>query len=161
MGIGEPANAFPGWGRTHRQAKIVLPVAIHRSKPVVRYADVALLATTAGDDLLLDSFREIYLDPLTATRDGGQALRDALRAYFSQGRQISSAAKVLGVKRHTLRRRLDSVEELLGRTLDNCAAELELALRLEELLPSPSSQYPEGEGDSTSPGSGCEVSGAV
>lgn len=132
MGIGEPATRLAGWRCTHCQAKVALPLAIHQDDPAVRYADAALLAATAGNELLLNFFRENYLAPLSSTRDGGEAIRDTLRAYFSKSRQISSAAKVLGVKRHTVRKRLDDVEELLGRTLDSCAAELELALQMTE-----------------------------
>jgi hypothetical protein len=139
MGIGKPAAGIPGWRRTHRQAEVVLPIGIRGDTPVVRYANVALLATTASDELLQDFLWEDYLVPLASTRDEGETLKATLRAYFSKDRQISSAAKALGIKRHTVRKRLDDVEEMLGRTLDSCAAELELALRCEELLPSPSS----------------------
>lgn len=138
MGIGRPAADLRGWRRTHRQAKAAFRIAVQADEPIVSYPDVALLATAAEDHLLPNFLSESYLAPLTSARDGGETLKVTLRAYFSKGRQISSAAKALGIKRHTVRRRLDDVEELLGRTLDGCAAELELALRVEELLASSS-----------------------
>lgn len=134
MAIGKPAAGISGWRRTHRQARVVFPIAIRGDNPVVRYADVALLAATAGDDLLQDFLQEDYLTPLASTRDGGETLKAALSAYFAKDRQVSSAAKSLGVKRHTVRKRLDDVERLLGRPLESCAAELELALRIAEVL---------------------------
>ena len=59
--------------------------------------------------------------------------RKTLRAYFAAGRNAATAAAALGVDRHTVERRLNSIETRLGRQLHTCHAELEVALRLEEL----------------------------
>jgi len=77
--------------------------------------------------VLLDA----YLAPLGSGRDGA-VLRDTLRTYFASGGNAASAAASLGVDRHTVQRRLRKVEEAIGRTLDTCRAELEVALRVEE-----------------------------
>jgi DNA-binding PucR family transcriptional regulator len=76
--------------------------------------------------------------PLAEERDGGETLRETLRAYFATGHNASSAAAALGVRRHTVASRLRAIEERLKRTLSSCAAALELALRLEELNGFPS-----------------------
>jgi hypothetical protein len=100
---------------------------------LVRYGDVALLASMLCDDLLSTSLRQLYLDPLKGERDGGKVARKTLRAYFSARRNVSSTAAALGVSRRTIGNRLHAIEERLGRELDSSAAELEAVLRLEEL----------------------------
>ena len=112
-----PARASPGWRFSHRQAKAALPIAERRGQPVVRYADVALLASILRDDLVATSLRQLYLEPLEAARDGGKVARETLRAYFEAERNISSTAAALGVDRRTVRNRLRAIEDLLGRPL--------------------------------------------
>lgn len=142
LALGEPQPGLGGWRRTHRQARAAFPATIRGDNPVVRYSNVALLTATADDSLLSSFLLENYLAPLSRARDGGETLKATLRAYFSVDRQISSAATLLRVKRHTVRRRLDDVEALLGRRLDICAVELEVALRLEALHALPEASTP-------------------
>lgn len=130
--VGEPAEGLGGWRFSHFQAKAALPVAERKGQRVVRYADVAVLAAVLRDDLVLSSLRQLYLTPLEATKDGGSAARETLRAYFATDRNISSTAAALGVDRATVRNRLRAIEGLLGRTLSDSAADLEIALRLED-----------------------------
>jgi sugar diacid utilization regulator len=127
--VGEPGEGLSGWRFSHHQAKAALPIAERKGRPVLRYADVALLAAIARDDLVAGSLRQLYLAPLEGTRDGGKVARETLRAYFSAERNITSTAAVLGVDRRTVRNRLRSIEALLGRPLKDSAADLEIALR--------------------------------
>jgi hypothetical protein len=136
LAVGEPARGIAGWRQTHRQARAVLPVARRSGAGWVRYADAALLASVLQDDLLMGSLQERYLAPLSSERDGGEALRATLRAFFSSDRNVSSAAALLGVNRHTVTNRLRLVEERTGRSLASSAAEFEAALRLQDLEPS-------------------------
>jgi hypothetical protein len=131
LAMGEPSEGLSGWRLTHRQARATLPFALARPQAPIRYADVALLATALHDDLLATSLRELYLAPLAEQRDGGAALRETLRAYLAAGHNVSAAAAALGANRQTVRTRLRVIEDLIGRTLDSCAAEIDLALRLE------------------------------
>jgi hypothetical protein len=131
--FGEAAQGLAGWRLTHRQALASLPIALRGSDRAVRYADVALLASMLQDDLLTASLRALYLDPLSGERDGGEVLRQTLRAFFSAERNVSSAAMALGVKRHTVTNRLRTIEDRLGRSLGTCATEVDAALRLEDL----------------------------
>ena len=133
LALGEPAHGLTGWRLTHRQAQAVLPIAKRRDKPYLRYADGALLASLLQDDLLASSLQERYLSPLAHERDGGEALRETLRAYFAADRNASSAAAALGVSRHTIANRLRAVEERVGRSLTSSGAEIEAALRLYDL----------------------------
>jgi PucR C-terminal helix-turn-helix domain/GGDEF-like domain len=133
LAIGEPGEGIAGWRLSHRQARAALPIALEGSPPIARYADVALLASIRQDEILLASLRHLYLAPLNGAPDGGAAVREALRAYFAAGRNVSSAAAILDLNRRTVTKRLRAVEELIGRSLDDCALDLELALQLEQL----------------------------
>jgi hypothetical protein len=133
LALGEVARGLAGWRVTHRQAKAAQNVMIRGSKKCARYADVALVASVSKDELLSASLSEIYLSPLAAGPDDGDALRETLRAFFAADRNVSSAAAALGINRHTVTNRLRTVEERLGRSLNSCATEVDLALRLEKL----------------------------
>jgi GGDEF-like domain/PucR C-terminal helix-turn-helix domain len=133
LAVGECETGLGGWRLTHRQAGAALPVGLRRGDGVVRYRDVALLASALQDDLLATSLRQLYLAPLERVRDGGASLRETLSVYFAVERNVSSAASQLGVARETVANRLRMVERLLGgRSLAACAVELESALRLHE-----------------------------
>lgn len=130
--VGEPGEGLSGWRFSHHQAKAALPIAERRGVAVLRYADVAVLASIARDDLLATSLRRLYLEPLERMRDGGKVARETLRAYFDAERNISSTAAALGVDRRTVRNRLRAIEDLLGRPLTGSLADLEIALRLDD-----------------------------
>jgi hypothetical protein len=133
VAFGEPAEGLLGWRLSHRQAAAALTVAKRTEATAVRYADVAFLAAALRDDLLATSLRCLYLQPLEADRDGGKLARETLRAYFSSGRNASSAASALRLNRRTVTNRLRAIEESLGRPLVSCAMGLEAALGLDEL----------------------------
>jgi hypothetical protein len=133
IAIGEPAAELTGWRLGHLQARAAMALAMRTSERVVRYVDVALLASITQDELLARSLRVLYLEPIAEDDDGGDAARRTLRAYFRAGRNTSAAAAALGVKRQTVARRLQAVEERLGDVFTHRGADLEAALRLEEL----------------------------
>lgn len=133
LAIGEGAQGRTGWRLTHRQARAALPIALRGGDPIVRYRDVALVASMLKDDLLATSLRESYLVPLRAKRERAETLLGTLRAYFATDRNVSSAAVALDIDRGTVASRLRTIEQRLGRSIRSCAAELELALRLEEI----------------------------
>jgi hypothetical protein len=137
LAFGEPACSLDGWRHTHRQAKAAIPIAQREKPGIVRYTDVALLATAIRDEVLAGSLEEFYLAPLSRERDGGETLRQTLHAYFAAGRNVSSAAAALGVSRQTVNGRLRIVEDRVGRALADCAPELETALRLRDLREAP------------------------
>lgn len=132
VGIGESAYGIEGWRVSHRQAQSAHSVAIRSPQRTARYREVALLSSILRDELLVDSLRRIYLEPLDGHREGGD-LREALDAYFACNRNASSAAAALELDRRTLTRRLRIVEQILGAPLERIAAELEAALRLKRL----------------------------
>lgn len=133
LATGEPGFGLSGWRLSHRQAQAALVIARHSPEPISRYADVAVQSTLVRDDLLVSSLHQLYLAPLEQERDGGKALRETLRAYFSSERNVSSAAAMLGVKRHTVTNRLRTVEDRIGQSLATCATALDIALNMNEL----------------------------
>ena len=133
VAIGEPGEGLAGWRLTHRQAAVALPVAQRGPERAVRYADVVLLATALQDDLLAASLRQLYLAPLERDGDGGEVARRTLRAYMAAEGHTSSAAAALGVSRNTVTNRVHAIEARIGRPLASCRAELETALRMDEL----------------------------
>jgi hypothetical protein len=133
--VGEAGEGLSGWRFSHSQAKAALPIAERRGQRTLRYADVALLASIMRDDLAAASLRQLYLAPLEGMRDGGRVALATLRAYFKAERSISSTAAALGVDRRTVRKRIRGIEALLDRPLRDSAADLEIALRLDDQPP--------------------------
>ena len=127
--LGEPRRGVSGWRLTHQEAQAALLVALRRpDEPLIRFADHALLALALQSVPLARSLVGIYLPSL-----GNHVTRETLRAYFSAGCNAATAAATLEIDRHTVERRLRTVEARLGRQLRSCHAELEIVLSLEQL----------------------------
>jgi PucR C-terminal helix-turn-helix domain/GGDEF-like domain len=131
--FGEPAQGIGGWRLSHRQAASALTVARRSPTRVSRYSEVSLIASALQDELLGRSLRQLFLEPLGVDRDQGRAAKQTLRAYFEASRNVTSTAAALGVSRRTVANRLAAIERRLGRPLNRFAAEIETAIRLEEL----------------------------
>lgn len=134
LAIGGLGKGLDGWRRTHREAMGALPRALGGPEKVVRYVDAPLLAAALENDTLAAWLRE-FLNPLRSRPDGGVGLRQTLRAYIDAECNRSSAASMLKVRRQTVTSRLGIAEQLLGRQLRTCLAELDIALQLLDLVP--------------------------
>lgn len=130
---GEPGRGLEGWRVTHAEAEGALLVARERPRRLTRYLDVALDATALQDEAFADSLIETYLSPLDDLRTGGEAARRTLRALFDAEHNVSSAAHPLKVHRSTVHRQRNEIEQRLGCRLHEHQAEIEVALRIEEL----------------------------
>ncbi|MFL5872201.1 MAG: helix-turn-helix domain-containing protein [Solirubrobacterales bacterium] len=135
VGMGEPARGREGWRQSHRQAVAIQPLARGHPQRFLRYGAAPLLAATLRDRLLASSLQQLYLVPLEADRDGGEAAKATLRAYFAAGGNASAAAAALGVSRRTVSTRLGAIEDLLGQQVSTISAELQTSLLLEQLAP--------------------------
>lgn len=133
LAMGEPRRGLDGWRLTHHEAQVALQVMLRRPQRCTRGRDVVLLAGVLRDEALARSLLENYLAPLEEHGETGQILRETLRAYFSTGGNAAAAAAFLGVTRHTVHRRIRTVEQKIGQHLHSCHAELEVALQLNEL----------------------------
>jgi hypothetical protein len=133
VAIGEGAHGARGFRLTHRQACAAHAVAQRTSARVTRYADVALLALALHDEALGATLPAVYLAPLDADPGRAEILRETIRAYFAAGHNATSAAAALGVHERTVSARIRAAEALLGYPLNVHRAELETALRIEQL----------------------------
>jgi sugar diacid utilization regulator len=134
VALGEPGRGLEGWRRSHEQAQAALQALLLRPRRHVRYADVALLAPWLARPDHGRSLVDLYLAPLCSLRDGGAAARATMRAWFEADRNISAAALRLGVDRRTVAYRLRTIEDVIGHPLERRMAELEVTLRVQELL---------------------------
>jgi hypothetical protein len=134
MAISDVARGFEGWRLTHHEAEAAQLVARHRPiNQLTLYPDVALEAAALQDETLAHSLVEKYLSPLDDAHGGGAGRRRMLRAFFDAEHNVSSAAAGLKVDRSTVRRWRGEIEQRLGCRLHERRAEIEVALRLEEL----------------------------
>ena len=133
VAVGEPAQGIGGWRVTHQQAQAAFVVALHNSQVLTHYADCSLMAAALQNNMLLSLLAARYLNPLAGRPGMGARLRKTLIAYIEAECNATSAASALRVGRHTVETRIRMSEQLLGRPLRTCLAELYLALRLDEL----------------------------
>jgi hypothetical protein len=133
VAAGARASGVVGFRLTHQQAQAALRIAQSSHRCITRFEDVVLESLALQNGAMASSLIDLYLAPLGNQGDGAE-LRQTLRAYFAAGRQASAAASLLGVERRTVAYRLHKIEELLDYGLNAHLAELEVALRLEDLL---------------------------
>ncbi|HTZ64733.1 MAG TPA: hypothetical protein VMB51_11575 [Solirubrobacteraceae bacterium] len=133
LAIGEPGRGIKGWRQTHHEAEGALLVARNWPRKLTRYLDVATDAMVLQDDALADALIETYLSPLDEMRIGGETARRMMRALFDAEHNVSSAASALKVDRSTVHRQRNEIERRLGCRLHERQAEIEVALRVEDL----------------------------
>lgn len=133
LALGEPRRGLDGWRQTHREAQAAYQVLSRGSQDLVRSRDVLLAAAVLQSETIATALTETYLAPLEGRGDTGAVLRKTLRAYFSAGQNAATTAAALEVNRHTVERRIRSVEEKIGQLLDDCRVQLEVALEIERL----------------------------
>ncbi|MFM9373092.1 PucR family transcriptional regulator [Streptomyces sp. Da 82-17] len=131
VGLSAPAGPIAA-ATAYKQAEQALSVARRRGRTLVEHEELA-----AGSVLPLladDAVRAFADGMLRALREhdatGRGDLVASLRAWLSRHGQWDAAAADLGVHRHTLRYRMRRVEEILGRSLDDPDARMELWLAL-------------------------------
>ncbi|HEU4807352.1 MAG TPA: helix-turn-helix domain-containing protein, partial [Homoserinimonas sp.] len=116
-------------------------------RPVVEWSELA----EAGVDSLVDAtalaaYAENLLDAVLARPDAAD-LVISLRAFLTHNGHIGPAADSLGVHRNTLRNRLSTAEELLGRSLHDPQFRSDLWVALKQLRSDPSTSS--GTGNSS------------
>jgi len=121
----------------HRQATAAADFGRRHGRAVTTFADIAM----PGIGGLLEpqqasAFAESLLGPVIEhDRSGRGDLLRSLQAWLTHHGQWDPSAAALGVHRHTLRHRMNTVEQLLGRSLDAPGTRSELWLALEMLDP--------------------------
>jgi len=130
--IGEPRPGLEGWRLSHREAQMALQAMLQNPQRLVRGRNVILRVGVMRDDTLVRSLLDGYLTPLKR-HVNSRKLLEALRAYLATGGNAAAAAAAIGVTRHTVQRRIRTVEETVGRKFESCQAELHVALQIDEL----------------------------
>jgi purine catabolism regulator len=132
IGVSEPGD-YRDVADRHRQAAQAAETGARTATSVTRFGELG----REGLGRFLDRdraqiFAAALLEPLVRHDATGRGdLVTSLRVWLEQHGQWDPAAVRLGVHRHTLRQRMQKVEQLLGRSLDlpGTRAELWLALQ--------------------------------
>lgn len=132
LAVGATAPGLDGFRAGHRQALRAQDVARRaaRAGRVTAYADVGALAVVGDDEPAIRDFVARELGALA----GEPVLRETLATYLRVGGRAPRAAALLHTHRNTVLHRLGRAERLLGHRVDERRLELELALRLVEVL---------------------------
>jgi DNA-binding PucR family transcriptional regulator len=134
LAVGGPAAGAGGFRRSHGEALDARRVGRRRPAGVTAYADVGLEALGLLDETRARDFVTRELGSLAGGGTREEILRSTLAAYFACGQNAASTAARLGVHERTITNRLRAVESRLGRSVPGRSAELEMGLRLRELL---------------------------
>jgi purine catabolism regulator len=132
VGISEPAT-YAELATAHRQALQAMEFGRRNNRLVTAFAEIAMPGLSG---LLAPDTAQAFADALLAPllehdRTGRGDLVNSLREWLAHHGQWDPSSTALGVHRHTLRHRMRTVEELLGRSLDSPGTRSELWLALE------------------------------
>lgn len=117
---------------SHEQAQRTRRVAARMVNPprLTWHADVATVALLADDEEEARRFVEQTLRGLAARTETAAQLRETLWVFLQEGGNTRRAAERLFLHRNTVLYRLQRVDVLLGRPLDQQRLDVELALLL-------------------------------
>jgi PucR family transcriptional regulator, purine catabolism regulatory protein len=121
VGVGRPAQGR-ALGRSLLEARAALDAS---ARDVASYRDLGSLELLLS---LPDAPLEAFVDRVLGPAAGNPRLMDSLTALLDAGCRWSDAAERLGVHRHTLRYRMDRLQEQAGRHPDDPEQRMELWL---------------------------------
>ena len=102
---------------------------------VLNYRDVRLEALLAVDPKVARQFVEVELGGLAEDSPGNAHIRETLLIWYATGSNVATAER-LQLHEHTVRNRLRRAEMLIGHVITERRAEIQVALRLQRMLPS-------------------------
>lgn len=130
LAVGVPDAGVEGFRVSHREALRAYRIAAESgSVRVTLYRDVELVSCLAADVAALSRFVHRELGGLAARGATAARLRETALAYLEQG-SMAKAAEALNVHKNTVLYRMQQVEELLPRPLDDHKMPLEVALQV-------------------------------
>ncbi len=135
--IGSCLDGLAGMADSHDQARVARRVAELRAlRPgmVVGYRAVDLVALLTADPGEAVRFAETELGELLAGTDVAARLRSTVRIYLEENLSPARAARRLGVHQNTVVYRVKRAEELVGHRVEERRLQLEVALRLSEMI---------------------------
>jgi DNA-binding PucR family transcriptional regulator len=93
-----------------------------------------MVALASVDERQARDFVAEELGPLLGEDEASAVLARTLLAFLEEGMSARRAARRLAVHENTVANRIRAAEELLGRPVEERAAELDLALRLAPIV---------------------------
>ncbi|WP_245746342.1 PucR family transcriptional regulator [Nocardia altamirensis] len=131
VAFGAPAGQIAGFRQSHREAVAARQVAERgpvRAHRVIDYREVEIAYLAGADDAAMRGLIGRELRALSGRDANSARLRATLHAYLKSHRSPEATAKLLGVHKNTVRYRIQRIEELLGRPIEQRSLPLELAL---------------------------------
>ena len=135
--IGTCRQGLAGMADSHDEARVARRVAELRAvRPgtVVGYRTAELTALLTADPVEAVRFVESELGELLADSDAAARLRATVRMYLEENLSPARAARRLGVHQNTVVYRVKQTEELLGHTVEQRRLQIEVALRLSDMI---------------------------
>jgi DNA-binding PucR family transcriptional regulator len=135
--IGTRLNGLAGMADSHDEAVVTRRVAELRSlRPgtVVGYRSADLTALLTADPVEAVRFTDAELGQLLEDTDDAARLRATIRVYLEENLSPARAARRLGIHRNTVVYRVKQTEQLLGHAIGQRRLQLEVALRLSEMI---------------------------
>ncbi|NKY84356.1 helix-turn-helix domain-containing protein [Nocardia veterana] len=131
VALGVPATGAAGFRQSHRDAlaarQVVERAAVDLGR-VLSYSQVETVYLAGADPVAMRALIGRELGSLAVADANAARLRETLLAYLRCHRSPEGAAARLGVHKNTVRYRIQRIEELLGRRVEECGLRLELAL---------------------------------
>jgi len=135
--IGTSHEGLAGMADSHDEARVARRVAELRAvRPgtIVGYRGADLMALLTADPVEAVRFASAELGELIADSDGAARLRATVRVYLEENLSPARSARRLGIHQNTVVYRVKRAEEVLGHAVDERRLQLEVALRLSEML---------------------------
>jgi DNA-binding PucR family transcriptional regulator len=136
VAVGEPAAGAEGFRQTHQQALRTQYVA-NLARPGARMTTFEQAGPVA---LLLPDLQAVrgwvwsVLGPLAADGEHEARLRETVRVFLASGGSFAATAERLTLHRNTVQYRVRKAEEAVGRPIQEHRADVELALRVCQVL---------------------------
>ena len=135
--IGTRRHGLAGMADSHDEARVARRVAELRAiRPgtVVGYRTADLTALLTADPVEAVRFVESELGELLADSDAAARLRATVRVYLEENLSPARAARRLGIHQNTVVYRVKQTEQLLGHAIEPRRLQIEVALRLSDMI---------------------------
>ncbi|HTX47209.1 MAG TPA: helix-turn-helix domain-containing protein, partial [Solirubrobacteraceae bacterium] len=135
--IGTCRRGLAGMADSHDEARVARRVAELRAiRPgtVVGYRTADLTALLTADPVEAVRFAESELGELLADSDAAARLRATVRVYLEENLSPARAARRLGIHQNTVVYRVKQTEQLLGHAIEPRRLQIEVALRLSDMI---------------------------
>ncbi|SDK72635.1 PucR C-terminal helix-turn-helix domain-containing protein [Nocardioides sp. YR527] len=139
LAFGVPSPGPAGFRSGHSEAKAAQRVGLDAtpSPPVVDYSHIELLCLVSESPQLVRRMVEREIGDLGAPDKNLAQVRHTVLTHFDNGFNVEKTARHLFIHRNTVRYRLSRAEELIGHSLTERTAKIDIALRYVALFGPP------------------------